>query len=303
MVKPIIFIVGPTATGKSEVAFLLAKELRGEVISCDSMLIYKEPRIITAKPLQNILDEVKHHFVGIASVSQTYNVFDYYKTASQKIEELQNKGIPVIVCGGSGLYVKALCDGIFQEPDKSESLRRKLTQRSKDEGLLVLYEELKVVDPKAAQKISSNDERRIIRALEVYHGSGLPISVKQKQVQGISPKFPIKIFGLRLERKTLYERINERTDKMFSQGATEEVKQLRELPLSLTAEKIIGIKEIGAFLDGKISEKEAIELMKKNTRNFAKRQLTWFRKDKRIEWIDIDDMIPQEVSGTILSRM
>jgi tRNA dimethylallyltransferase len=301
--QQIIFIVGPTATGKSQAAFLLAKELGGEIISCDSMLIYKEPEIITAKPENYILEEVRHHFVGVVSVSQTYNVFDYYKLASEKIKELQSKGIPVIVCGGSGLYMKALCDGIFQEPEKNLSLRRKLEQRIEKEGLEVLYQELAAVDPQAAEKISSNDSRRIIRALEVYYASGIPISAKQSQAQGLCDNFSVKIFGLRLERKTLYERINERTDEMFARGAIDEVRDLLKLSLSLTAEKIIGIKEIGAFLDGKISEKEAVELMKKNTRNFAKRQLTWFRKDKRIEWIDIDDISPKQLKEQIVKRI
>ena len=298
--QPIIFIIGPTATGKTKSAFLLAKELGGQIISCDSMLIYKEPEIITAKPAQYMLDEVKHHFIGVVSVKKTYNVFDYYSQALSKIIELNQKGIPVIVCGGSGLYVKALCDGIFEEPVKDETLRQRLTQRLEKEGSDVLYQELKGVDPQAAKKISSNDARRIIRALEVYQASGIPISVKQKKVRGLRSDFKVQMFGLNVERKALYERINERTDEMFANEVIEEVKGLLKIPLSITAGKIIGIKEIGAFLDSKISEEEARELMKKNTRNFAKRQLTWFRKDKRIKWIDINNKTTEEIKDEIL---
>jgi len=299
----VIFIVGPTATGKSEVAFLLAKALEAQIISCDSMLIYKEPQIITAKPGPDILREVKHHFIGTISVRDSYNVFDYYSQASQKIIELYKKGVRPIVCGGSGLYMKALCDGIFQEPLKDDSLRKELELKAEKKGLASLYQKLEAVDPQAAKKISPADARRIIRALEVYHASGIPISQKQKQARGLCAEFGVRIFGLNLERGVLYERINKRTDEMFEKGAIEEVKQLLAMPLSITAQKIIGIKEIADFLTGKIYEQEARELMKKNTRNFAKRQITWFKKDKRIEWIDIGSLASKDIKEEIIGKI
>ncbi|MFH1504615.1 MAG: tRNA (adenosine(37)-N6)-dimethylallyltransferase MiaA [Candidatus Omnitrophota bacterium] len=294
----VIFIVGPTATGKTEAAYLLARRLKAEIISADSMLVYKEPRVITAKPCSHILKEIPHHFIDILSVQQDYNVFDYFKAASGKIIELYNRKTPVIVCGGTGLYVKTILDGIFEGPGKDENLRRELEKRSSQD----LYQELKVIDPETTQKISSNDLKRIIRALEVYYKTGSTISKKKKQTKGLWGGIAIKIFGLRIKRSLLYQRINERVDKMFEKRVVEEIRELLKMNLSVTAEKIIGIKEIGLFLKGELSEQAAKELMKKNTRNFAKRQLTWFRKDKRIEWMDVDSLRPGEVVEEILKK-
>ena len=300
--KPVIFIVGPTATGKSEVAYLLACDLGAEIISCDSMAVYKEPRIITSKPDLRMLDGVRHHFIGIASVTETYNVFDYYRLASGKTIELCDKGKPVLVCGGSGLYMKAICDGMFEGPSKNEDLRKELEKRAQKEGNESLHRELKAVDSDTAAKVSVNDLKRIIRALEVYHETGIPISQKQRQAEGLCGRIPIKAFGLRFRREVLYERINQRTEQMFVDGAVPEVRELMKLNLSITARRIIGINEISAYLNGVISEQEAKELMKKNTRNFAKRQMTWFRKDKRIEWIDVDNLSAEQVKEKILEK-
>jgi tRNA dimethylallyltransferase len=300
--KPIIFIVGPTAIGKSEVSFLLAEELKAEIISADSMLIYREPQIIVSKPSKEVLTKIKHYFIDIISVEQTYNVFNYYQAASAKIKELSKKEKNLIVCGGSGLYIKALCDGIYEGIDKNQELRQELLDKAKIEGNQYLYQELKKVDPVAAEKISANDLKRIIRALEVFYLCGVPISQKQQQSKGLWNKFPLRLFGLTQKRDDLYKKINLRTDEMFELGALAEVKELLKLDLSLTARQIIGIKEISGYLKGECSIEEAKEVMKKNTRNFAKRQLTWFRKDKRIEWIDIDNLTPEEIVREILYR-
>jgi tRNA dimethylallyltransferase len=183
--KEVIFIVGPTATGKSQVAYLLAKSLKAEIISCDSMLVYKEPEIITAKPAQNILSEITHYFINLISISEKYSVYDYYKNAAKRIESLYKKNIPVIVCGGTGLYHKALLDGIFKQAKKDDSLRKELDEQIEKEGLHKFYKQLKIVDPEAAEKISQNDRKRIIRALEVYRLTGEPISVKKKEANGL----------------------------------------------------------------------------------------------------------------------
>ena len=300
---PIVFIVGPTATGKTEVSYLLAKDLGAQIISCDSMVIYKEADVITAPPAAFMLKDIKHYFVKNVSVEETCNVFNYYSQAYEKIIALHGKDIPVIVCGGSGLYVKALCDGIFEGSVNDGQLRKELSERADKEGLEVLYRELLAIDQEAALKIAKQDKRRIIRALEVYHTSGESISKKQKEVKGLCVELDIIIFGLRLKREVLYERINLRTQQMFENGAVDEVRNLRKKHLSITASKIIGINEIGSFLDGQISRVEALELMKKNTRNFAKRQMTWFKKDERIEWIDVDVVTPQEITQRILQRI
>ncbi|MCF7877609.1 MAG: tRNA (adenosine(37)-N6)-dimethylallyltransferase MiaA [Candidatus Omnitrophica bacterium] len=306
--KEVIFIVGPTATGKSQVAYLLAKRLKAEIVSCDSMLVYKEPEILTAKPAQNILSEIAHHFINLISISEKYSVYDYCQNAAKRIESLYKKNIPVIVCGGTGLYYKALLDGIFAQAKKDDNLRKELDEQIEKEGLQKLYQQLKAVDPEAAEKISQNDRKRIIRALEVYRLTGEPISVKKKEAKGLWGKIPVKVFGLRLNRDKLYEKINKRVDKMFELGAVDEVKGLLNKKISMTAEKIIGIKEIKDYLNNKGDSshtgtvplvEEAKEKIKQNTRRFAKRQITWFKKDSRIEWIDAEGKEPKGVADTI----
>ena len=299
----IIFIVGPTATGKSEVSYLLADQMKGEMVSADSMLVYKESQITTAKPSYKILNQIKHHFVGTISVRDTYSVFDYYRSATRIIRDLFSKGTPVIVCGGSGLYLKALLDGIFEGAGKNEGLRKKLEEQAQLYGTEYLYDKLKNLDEPSAKRIFPQDLRRIIRALEVYYLTGTPISEKQMYSFGLYDNLPIRIFGFRLERKELYRRIEQRVDKMFAQGVVDEVSGLRQLNLSLTSRKIIGISEISEFLDGKIKETEALSRMKRNTRRFAKRQVTWFKKDKRIEWIGIDNLTPEQIKKIILQKI
>jgi len=296
---PIIFIVGATATGKTEAAYELAKRINAEIISADSMLFYKEAAIISSKPPEYMLKEIKHHFVGNASVKDSYSVFNYFTEASKLIAELFAKNIPQVVCGGSGLYIKALLDGIFDGVGEDKELRQELEGKAKEFGKEYLYEELKKVDPETAAK--AKDLRRIIRALEVYRLTGVPLSKKKKEANGLWGKLPIKIFGLNFKRETLYKRINKRVDSMFEAGAAEEVKKLLKLKLSNTAEKIIGIKEISGYLKGEYNIEQAKELMKKNTRNFAKRQLTWFRADKRINWIERDDLTTEEMVNRLIS--
>jgi len=300
---PVIFIVGPTASGKTQTSYLLARQLQAEVISCDSMLIYREPSIVTSKPSRQILSEVEHHFVGVNSINDAYSVFDYFRSATDIIRGLYFKNKPAIVCGGSGLYVKAILDGIFEGSRRNEKLRESLRKTAEVHGKQYLYQELKKVDQPAAMRIAPNDLRRIIRALEVYYETGMPISQKQTFSFGLWGDLPIKIFGLRLKRKELYHRIEERVDRMFEEGAVDEVEALRQNNLSLTAEKIIGIKEIGELLEGKVTEAQAKAKMKRNTRHLAKRQITWFKKEKRIEWIDIDEQTPDETAKVIAARI
>jgi len=294
---PIIFIAGPTACGKTELAGILAQQLNAEIISCDSMQVYKEPEILTAKPLSQWLKKIPHHFINIVSVESPYSVYDYYQKATIKIEELLLQGKNVIVCGGTGMYMKAVLDGIFEGSGKNEAVRAKLEAQSNAE----LYRELQKVDLISAQKISPNDKRRLVRALEVYRTSGVTISQRQKEISGLWGKRDIRIFGLKLERKLLYARIDKRVDAMFEAGAVEEAKRLLQLKLSLTAEKIIGIKEIKSYLDGAVSLDEAKAAMKNNTRHYAKRQMTWFKKDKRIKWIDVGDISAEKIASQIMS--
>jgi tRNA dimethylallyltransferase len=298
----IIFIVGPTATGKSEIAFTLAKDIKAEIVSCDSMLLYREALIITNKPTPSMRQQIPHHFIDIISVEETYNVFSYYQQATECIRNLYVRGVPVVVCGGTGLYAQALLDGIFHGVSADPLLRQQLTKEADIKGNSFLHAKLKEVDPLAAKKISPNDTKRIVRALEVYYREGVPISYKQKERKGLWGEFPVVMFGITLPREILYERINKRVEVMFEEGAIEEVRRLLEAKLSLTAQKIIGIKEIGAHLCGDLGLEEAQELMKKNTRNFAKRQGTWFRRDKRINWIDAYDKNTHLVSEEIIRQ-
>jgi tRNA dimethylallyltransferase len=247
-----------------------------------------------------MLKEIPHHFINIISVEESYSVYDYFTAATKTIQDIFARICPVVICGGSGLYVKALLDGIFEGVGKDEDLRKKLEEQAKIHGKDYLYEELKKVDPETAAKVS--DLRRIIRALEVYHLTGKPLSKKKQEAKGLWGTLPIKIFGLALRRETLYERINKRVDEMFTRGAVKEVEDLLKLNLSLTAQKIIGIKEISGYLKGEYNIEGAKELMKKNTRNFAKRQLTWFRADKRTEWLEIDSLTSEQIKDEIITR-
>ena len=298
----ITFIVGPTASGKTEVSFLLAKRLNAEIISADSMAIYKEADILTSKPSQQMRNEIAHHLVGSVSALESYNVYDYFISAKNILGNLYKKNIPLIVCGGSGLYVKTYVEGMFEGAGKDDEFRNQLIERAKKDGNVHLYKELETLDPETAKKLSPNDLNRIIRALEVYKLTGTKISSKQKQRNGVYGKFPIKIFGLRLKRNVLYQRINERVDEMFIDGAVDEVKELISLNLSQTSKKIIGMTEIESFLNGKITLLDAKENIKKITRNFAKRQLTWFNKDSRIKWIDIDGLNPVQICNIIFNK-
>ncbi len=299
----IIFILGPTAAGKSDVAFNLAEKTGAQIVSCDSMLVYKEPRIISNKPPKRYLDRIKHYFIDIVSVRRDYDVFTYFRYAASMIEEFSIQKVPLIVCGGTGLYAKALLDGIFEGVSRDDSLREELESKAESEGSDVLHKELESVDPVSAQKISSHDTKRIIRALEVYTLTGVPISEKQKEKKGLWGKLPITCVGLTRPRDALYERINTRVDEMFTAGAVDEVKGLLKLNVSRTAQKIIGIKEIGEYLDGNSTVDEAKEAMKKNTRNFAKRQMTWFRAEERLTWLDTESKTEDVLVEEILAHV
>jgi tRNA dimethylallyltransferase len=285
--KKIIFLVGPTASGKSAVALELAKRLNCEIISCDSMQVYKELNIVSDKPSKSDRKKIRHHLIDVVSLGQDYNVADYQQKAQEAIKKIHGKNkIPLIV-GGSGLYMKVLLDGIFSEGSTDKKIRNKLYKQAEKYGKLYLYRRLKKIDLAAAKKIHPNDLRRIVRALEIYDKTKIPISKLQRQTKGLSGEYDVKVFGLQLDREVLYQRINDRVDKMFKAGLVKELNKILHKKLSQTAKKIIGIKEIGDFLDAKITLDEARELLKRNSRRFAKRQLTWFRKEKRINWIPV----------------
>jgi len=291
----LIFIVGPTATGKSEIAFKLAKKLKTEIISCDSMQVYRCMDTLSQSPPQPWQKSIPHHLIGVLNPRREYSVAQFRKNAFKYIKRItRKKKIPVIV-GGSGLYMKALIDGLFPSPKKDIKLREHLKKESEKKGPNHLYSKLKEIDPQTASTIHPNDLRRIIRALEVYYLTGQALSMHKKKTKGITSDFDIYIFGLNMARNSLYEKINQRTDHMFRRDLINEVKKLSKKKLSITARASLGYKEIQGYLTRQYDLDEAKELLKKNTRRFAKRQLTWFRAEKRIRWIDLDKFTPLEV--------
>jgi len=284
----IIFIVGPTAVGKSEVAYHLAKKIGGEIISCDSMQVYKEIHIASNKPSEEILRVIPHHLLNIVSIEEEFDVAQFNQLAITAIRDIHARERIPIVVGGSGLYMEVLLDGIFEGGDKNEALRTELRQLAMDEGNQALYDKLKEIDPGAASKIHPNNIKRIIRALEVCCNEQCSISELQHKRQGIWGKYDIKLFVLNRHREALYKKINDRVDQMFDEGIIEEIRALEKKTWSYTAKGLIGVKEVLAYLSGDIDLAQAQYLMKRNTRHFAKRQLTWFRRDKRLEWMMID---------------
>lgn len=295
-------IAGPTCSGKSSLGFLLAKKLNSEIISADSRQIYKYLNIGTAKPDAKILSEIKHHFIDEFVPTQEFNVSKFEKSSLSIFIKLFNVHKIPIVVGGSGLYVRALVDGLFEIGDNDEEYRKHLSDLRKNNGNEFLYEKLISVDPDAAAKMLPQNWKRVMRALEVHHLTGRKISDLHKEYER---EINIKYFqfGLNWERNILYERINNRVDEMIKNGLVEEVRSLltKGFTIELNALNTVGYKEIFSYLDNKISIERAIELIKRNTRHFAKRQLTWFNADKRIHWFKINSENQlNEISNSII---
>ncbi|HXG38263.1 MAG TPA: tRNA (adenosine(37)-N6)-dimethylallyltransferase MiaA [Bacteroidota bacterium] len=282
----VLALVGPTASGKTPLSCLLAEQLNGEIISADSRQVYKHLDIGTAKPSREQLKQIKHHFIDILEPTEEYSAGQYGKEALSTVKRILQRGRFPILVGGSGLYIRAVIDGLFEGPGKDPEVRFQLEQRLREEGAEALLEQLKKVDPQSATMMSPSKPRRILRALEVYYITGKPLSKFHAEQQRQSDIEFVQ-FGLHWDRKELYKRINERVDRMMQHGFLDEVRGLKKMGLSssLNALNTVGYKELFEYLDGKLRLDEAVELIKRNTRRFAKRQLTWFRADKRIRWI------------------
>lgn len=286
----VIVIVGPTCSGKTLVSLNLAIKLHSEIISADSRQVYKFLDIGTAKPSIEQQQKVKHHFISSVFPDQNFNANQFSNEAEKIITNiLMTERIPIIV-GGSGLYIKALIDGIIDEVDTDENYRNELYELRRKFGNEFLLEMLKKVDPESAKKLIPQNWKRVIRSLEVFHLTGKTIGYFQS-VQKKKNKFDFLQFGLDWERNELYKNINNRVDNMIAHGLVNEVKSILMMGYdkNLNALNTVGYKEIIAFLDGEMSLDEAINRIKKNTRNYAKRQLTWFNRDKRINWIKVCD--------------
>jgi tRNA dimethylallyltransferase len=290
--------VGPTAVGKSKVAIELAKRINGEIVSCDSRQVYEYLNIGTAKPKREERKKIPHHLIGVIKPDEEFNAFLYARRARNIISEIhRKKKIPILV-GGSGLYIKAVIDGIFPGARRNKKIRKRLEKFSSG----TLYKKLKKIDSKTASRLHPHDKVRIIRALEVYELTGQPISALQEISKGRKPSYNLTMIGLKREREELYQRINERVDRMIEEGLVKEVKGLLKKGFSkdLPALRGLDYKEIIGYLDGEYNLKEAIRLLKRNSRRFAKRQLTWFNKDKRIHWIEI---IKKDSANRVTSKI
>jgi len=291
--RTIIVIVGPTCSGKTALGLKLAQIVTSEIISADSRQFYRYLNIGTAKPSIENIQKIPHHLIDFLDPSENYDVSLFEKDAEKIIDQIHNRNKIPIVVGGSGLYLKALIDGIFDAAGKDEQYRKELNQKRKEIGNEFLYEELKKVDPRTASKMLPQNWKRVMRALEVYHTTGVPIWKHHENQSSKKQKDnTFNQFGLNWERSILYNNIDTRVDEMIDNGLVDEVKNLLNngYTKNLNSLNTVGYKEIIQYLSGEFSVERAIELIKRNTRHYAKRQMTWFRKDKRISWFDIADL-------------
>jgi tRNA dimethylallyltransferase len=282
----LVIILGPTAVGKSELALDVAGEIDGEIVNADSQQVYRYLNIGTGKPSPRDRARVTHHLIDVVDPNEEFSAALFCRLAAASIDDIQRRQRRAIVCGGTGLYLKALTHGLFVGPGQDQSVRETLNREIAERGLAVLYERLGNIDPSVTSTIHPNDRQRIIRALEVYELTGKPLSQWQKEhAFGDQPYEVLKI-GLSRERADLYDRINRRCERMIREGLLEEVRRLagRGYSLNLKPLRSVGYRQMGAVVRGEIALDEALNQMKKETRHLAKRQLTWFRGDAEIHW-------------------
>ncbi|WP_373513168.1 tRNA (adenosine(37)-N6)-dimethylallyltransferase MiaA [Persicitalea sp.] len=285
--KILIVIAGPTAVGKTELCLKLAKELDTEIISADSRQFFRELSIGTAKPTEAELRQVPHHFINSHSIAETYSAGDFERDALALLNNLFQKKDCVIMTGGSGLYIKAVCEGLDDLPRPEPGLREELMRQLREDGLEYLQSEVLHLDPVFSATAEFQNPQRVVRALEVFYSSGRPISSFQKEKPG-KRSFNIILIALERERGELYERIERRVDQMLTDGLVEEAKSVIAYR-NHHALKTVGYKEVFGFLDGDYDEAEMVRLLKQNTRRYAKRQLTWFRHQGNYAWFQAED--------------
>lgn len=288
---PVVAVVGPTASGKSRLAVEIALQKNGEVISADSMQIYKGMNVGTAKPTAKEMRGVPHHLIDFAELTEPFSVADYIALASDCIVKLHARGKLPVIAGGTGLYVRSLLHNIqFTENDRDEALRAELLQKTGREGVQPLLEELKQFDPESAQRIHPNNVPRVIRAIEIYRTTGITMTEQLERSRKIPSPYHAFVIGLDFRnRQSLYDRINRRVDLMMENGLLQEAQEVLSRPDSQTALQAIGYKELLPYFHGECGLDEAVEQIKRESRRYAKRQLTWFRRDEEIHWIFIDD--------------
>ena len=294
----VIVICGPTASGKTALSIELAKKINGEIVSCDSMQIYKDMDIGTAKPTVEEMQGIKHYLIGYVSPEERYSVADYKKDAKKAIKEILEKDKMPIVVGGTGLYIDSLIYEIeYQDIKIDEKYRKELEQEVQEKGLEELYKRAKQIDEKAIEKISSTDKKRILRVLEIYHATGKTKTEQEMESRKKKVEFDYQVYALNWDREKLYDRINKRVDIMIEQGLIQEVKQiLKKYDKFPTAMQGLGYKEVVDYLNGKYTKEEMIEKIKMETRRYAKRQLTWFRKNKQTIWLNAEDDLQKNIN-------
>lgn len=288
--KPVVILVGPTAVGKSEVAVGLAKRLSGEIVTADSMQVYKGMDIGTAKPTPAEQNGIPHHLIDVVTPDETFNVARYRELAHQVIADIHARGRLPIVSGGTGLYIRAVLDEFVLPGSGSDPVvRARLEAEAEREGKQALYQRLREIDPETAKRLHPNDVRRVIRALELYETTGKTMSQHLQEAQQKEPRYHDIRIGLTRPRAALYRRIEQRVEQQIAAGLVDEVRRLVQCyELNKTARQALGYKEIIDYLEGKSTFEEAVERLKRETRRYAKRQYTWFRRDKRLRWFDLD---------------
>lgn len=291
--QPLIVVVGPTASGKTALAVEIAKKFNGEIISADSMQIYKGMSIATAKPTVEEMQGIKHYLIDFLDPEEDFSVADYVKLAKKTIEEISSKGKIPVIAGGTGLYVHSLIDNIkFDDTCSNTKIRDELYNVAKEKGNHYLWEELNKIDPITASKVHENNLSRVVRAIEVYRETGVPISQHKINSRREETPYEFIIIGLTFsDRKKLYERIEKRVDIMAENGMIEEAREIYNSHKLSTAHQAIGYKELIPYFENIDTLENCLDKIKLETRHYAKRQLTWFRRDERINWFEIDKFV------------
>lgn len=300
--RPLVILTGPTAVGKTALSIALAKAVGGEIISADSMQVYRRMDIGSAKITREEMAGVPHHLIDVLEPTEEFNVVVFQKLAKQAALEIYGRGHIPIVVGGTGFYIQALLYDIdFTENDEDTALRQSLEEQARREGPEALYERLRAVDPESCESIHAHNLKRVIRAIEFYEKTGKKISEHNREQRQNASPYRFAYFVLTDSRDRIYQRINERVDLMMAQGLEAEVRALRESGCrrDMVSMQGLGYKEILSALEGEISMEEAVYLIKRDTRHFAKRQLTWFRREKEVTWIDktVFDQNSQNILG------
>ncbi|MFC5531872.1 tRNA (adenosine(37)-N6)-dimethylallyltransferase MiaA [Cohnella yongneupensis] len=290
---PLLVLVGPTAIGKTALSLQLAKKYNAEIISGDSMQVYRRMDIGTAKLMPEQREGVPHHLIDICEPEHPFSVSEFQRRCTDAIEEITARGRLPMIVGGTGLYVESVCYGFeFREQGADEAYREEQREYAATHGNEALHAKLAAVDPASAAKLHANDVGRVVRALEVHRVTGKPLSEQQSQARGDDKQSPYRLclIGLTMDRAVLYERIEQRIDEMLSAGLVEEVRGLLEsgVPRDAVSMRGLGYKEIAAYLAGEMPYETAVDVLKRDTRHFAKRQLSWFRHMKSLEWVDLD---------------